>query len=427
MSVTSLGQVPSGGGVSGPPLFRNILDTNFLCFQCGPGPPVAGWTWPIKSDPRTRSGAKVCPQGAISSFRARFWAKVCPQGAISSFRADENTLEEMTNYAIVEISGGYLYSSDGAFCSKAGNSTLSITGPFYTNIGVQEEDNPVKSQYYDFSKGTYECVPSKTATKTNGVYFFGFEIISDTWTYVIDNCSQTKTAIGANEEVTYSFRSYKQKGTEKEPVPWIAQMRVVGDGYVWHDNHSFGPLNGWPWTTNRDDELGNADKGDGSIDTNEEYIITFRSTRSDTYTVQIIASDAGGRASYVFAPVVQTISSTPSTNPIVFYEGSSTNPVTISYNSFIDADPKPDNILRVSFSLTDQNANLENESLKIYDAWSGNTIEFNLATSVTVGTKQYYCDINLESEWISSVKSKSIDLTVSLGWGGVITKVELIQ
>ena len=41
-----MGQVPSDGGVSGPLLFCNVLDTNVLGFYDGPGAPVAGWTWP---------------------------------------------------------------------------------------------------------------------------------------------------------------------------------------------------------------------------------------------------------------------------------------------------------------------------------------------------------------------------------------------
>ena len=37
-----MGQVPSGGGVSGPLLFCNALDTNALGFYDGPGAPEAG-------------------------------------------------------------------------------------------------------------------------------------------------------------------------------------------------------------------------------------------------------------------------------------------------------------------------------------------------------------------------------------------------
>ena len=41
-----MGQVTSGGGVSGPLLFSNVLDTNALGFYYGPGASEAGWTWP---------------------------------------------------------------------------------------------------------------------------------------------------------------------------------------------------------------------------------------------------------------------------------------------------------------------------------------------------------------------------------------------
>ena len=345
-------------------------------------------------------------------------------GAVSTKKlvvyANENDEVGTTlpNYAKVDISGGYLYAKNGAFYSQSQEGSLSITGSFYTNLGSLE--SPIKSPYFDFTQECLKYVFSELVGVVYGGYSFGFKI-SATWTYVIENCSQTKTEIGADEAVTYSFRSYKQKGTEKVAVPWIAQMCVAGNGNEWRDNHSYGPdENGWYWTTSRDDGVGGADRGIGSVDSNEDYTITFKSTKSDTYSVKIIASDAAGSTSYTFAPVVQTISSSPSTDPTIteLWHGSTTE-VSISSTNFNNASPRSGCMLRVYAEVNQQNNPI-------------NTITCTLVAGANGDIQQqekFTDDGFVEFE----IAETLYDVICSYGckfviyYGANITKVELIQ
>ena len=80
-----------------------------------------------------------------------------------------------TNYAIVEISGGYLWPQDDVFFSKGANSTLSINDYFFTNVG-KAAGSGFESPYYDFSHSATVYVPSVFEEVTYEGYTFHFKI-----------------------------------------------------------------------------------------------------------------------------------------------------------------------------------------------------------------------------------------------------------
>ena len=89
--------------------------------------------------------------------------------------SEEAEPKTSTNYARVEISGGYLYANDGAFYSQSQEGSLSITGSFYTNLGSLI--SPIKSPYFDFTQECLKYVSSEIVDVDYGDYNFDHKII----------------------------------------------------------------------------------------------------------------------------------------------------------------------------------------------------------------------------------------------------------